>query len=154
MAMNEDKRKYEGTNDEELVELFFKDAAQQQIEDDGFSERVMSAIDAQYALQDEAAPSSRMVGIQRLWTVFCVLTAILVFVFTQGWTALMSYFAVGFTYVEVFFRTLPTAFDLSNIGSMTANSQFVTMSEIMVALVVLMVLSIIFLTRWVTHRVW
>jgi len=140
-------------NDNILIEQFFREAAQQQIEDNGFSERVMAAIDADYSLQGEKAKSGMTLIFQRLWTLFCLVVAVMVFVAMQGWTMLLSYAAVFVTNIEVFFRTLPTMFDLSLLGDMTASTPMVTLLEVVLALVILMALSIAGLTRWVIRQV-
>lgn len=140
-------------NDNILIEQFFREAAQQQIEDNGFSERVMAAIDADYSLQSEKAKSRMTLIVQRLWTLFCLVVAVVAFVAMQGWTMLLSYAAVFVTNIEVFFRTLPTVFDLSILGDMMASAPMVTLIEVVLALVILMALSIASLTRWVIRQV-
>lgn len=129
-------------NDNILIEQFFQEAAQQQIEDNGFSERVMAAL-----------PVRRINWLSHLWTVFCMTVAAIVFVLTQGWTVVLSHLAVFLTNVEVFFRTLPTMFDLSALGEMSAGTMPSLFLQILVALVVLVVLWIIGLTRWVSRWV-
>ena len=62
--------------DDMRIEEFFKQAARQQIDDDGFTERVMSSL-----------PRSRSVQarrLSRLWTLFCILLAAVIFYFAGG----------------------------------------------------------------------
>lgn len=128
-------------NDNILLEQFFKEAAAQQLEDDGFTQRVMQQL------------PGHTNWLSHLWTLFCVIVALGIFVLSQGWTTLASYAALFLTHVEVFVRTLPTLFDLSAIdlsGLMTQTSVW----EILLSLAVLMVLSIIALTRWAIRWEW
>lgn len=130
-------------NDNILIEQFFQEAAQQQIEDNGFSERVMAAL-----------PVRRINWLSHLWTVFCMMVAAIVFFLTQGWTVVLSHLAVFLTNVEVFFRTLPTMFDLSALSEMSAGTMPSLLLQVLVALIVLVVLWIIGLTRWVSRWAW
>ena len=116
-------------NDNILLEQFFKEAAAQQLEDDGFTQRVMQQL------------PGRTNWLSHLWTLFCVIVALGIFVLSQGWTTLASYAALFLTHVEVFVRTLPTLFDLTAI-------------DLLLSLAVLMVLSIIALTRWAIRWEW
>ncbi len=88
-----------------LIEDFFKQAAQQQIEDNGFTERVMQSL-----------PDTQMETVRRLsrlWTVFCVLSGVLLFFLFGGWQLLQSLFFGGLRmllgWLEVLVVTAPTA---------------------------------------------
>ncbi len=97
-----------------LVENFFRQAAQQQIEDNGFTERVMQSIDAR-ALSDDgrlqATTHSKLLC--RLWTLFCVVMGVVLFFVFGGWqfiqASLVSALHVILTTLEVFVVTAPTA---------------------------------------------
>ena len=73
-----------------LLQQFFRDAAQQQIADDGFTERVMQQL-----------PQTRcnLQRFNRLWTLFCVGVFLVLFVWFRGWELLAIHF-------EVLLRTL------------------------------------------------
>ena len=92
-------------NDDIMLEGFFKQAAQQQIEDDGFTERVM------YSLPDHQSDIVRKMS--RLWTWFCVILSVALFfvfgglqVFKAAAASLLQMLA---TTLEVFVATAPTA---------------------------------------------
>ncbi|MBR4899049.1 MAG: DUF5056 domain-containing protein [Prevotella sp.] len=81
-------------NDNELLESFFQNAREQQIDDDGFTERVMQC------LPDSTVQHSKLQKLSWLWTAFCILLAVLLFLKFIGWqTALAD--------LVVFIRTLP-----------------------------------------------
>ena len=83
-------------NDERLLQQFFGEAANQKIEDNGFTERVMQRVEA------EQQPSAiRLHTFSRLWTIFCVSVFAILFVVFHGWELL----AVQF---EVMLRTMAT----------------------------------------------
>jgi len=86
-----------------LVEDFFKQAARQQIEDDGFTERVMAQI-------GQTKSSSRRWSL--MWTWFCVAMALVLFFLFGGWESLkgtmMVWMTTALTSLEVFFTTAPT----------------------------------------------
>ena len=90
-----------------LLENFFKEAAQQQIEDNGFTERVMNNL-----------PSSESIArrLSRLWTWFCIAVSLVLFFPLDGWDAMKSGMvmlcASGLTQLEVYLTTIPTV-DLS-----------------------------------------
>ena len=92
-------------NDQILLESFFKQAAQQQIEDNGFTERVMAAVDR--------SPKSNTLWWSKLWTIFCVAVGVALFFLLGGWESLkMSLGVLSSTIVtslEVFVTTAPTA---------------------------------------------
>lgn len=60
--------------DNQLLENFFQEARQTAIPDNGFTERVMQHV-----------PDRRMRRLSRLWTVFCVMAAVLLFILLRGW---------------------------------------------------------------------
>lgn len=90
-------------NDNLLIENFFKEAAQQQIEDNGFTERVMERV-------VQTKPSIRRMSI--LWTWSCVAIALVLFVFLGGWESLkatmMVWMTTALTSLEVLITTAPT----------------------------------------------
>ena len=90
-------------NNDLLIEKFFKQAAQQQIEDNGFTERVMAQI-------AQTKPSTRRQSI--LWTWFCVLIALALFILLGGWESLkatmMVWMTTALTSLEVLITTAPT----------------------------------------------
>ena len=91
-------------NNDLLIEKFFKQAAQQQIEDNGFTERVMERV-------VQTKPSTRRMSI--LWTWSCVAIALVLFVFLGGWESLkatmMVWMTTALTSLEVLITTAPTA---------------------------------------------
>lgn len=91
---------FEGRND--LADLF-KQAAQQQIEDNGFTERVMQD------LPDARTDNVRRLS--RLWSLFCILVALGLFFAFGGWQVLQSLFFGGLHmllgWLEVFAVTAP-----------------------------------------------
>lgn len=92
-------------NENILIEDFFKQAAQQQIEDNGFTERVMQG------LPDRKV--NLVHRLSRLWTWFCLMVSIVLFFVLNGWDSLKSavqmLLTTGLTAVEVFITTAPTA---------------------------------------------
>ena len=90
-------------NDNLLIENFFKEAAQQQIEDNGFTERVMERV-------VQTKPSTRRMSI--LWTWSCVAIALVLFIFLGGWESLkatmMVWMTTALTSLEVLITTAPT----------------------------------------------
>ena len=92
---------FEGRND--LAEIF-KQAAQQQIEDNGFTERVMQNLpDTQ---------TSMVRRLSRLWSLFCILVAVGLFFAFGGLQVLEGLFFGGLRmllgWLEVFAITAPT----------------------------------------------
>ena len=90
-------------NDKFLADLF-KQAAQQQIEDNGFTERVMQNL-----------PDTNTVNIRRLsrlWSLFCILVGLGLFFAFGGWQVLQGLFFGGLRmllgWLEVFAMTAPT----------------------------------------------
>ena len=95
-----------------LIEDLFKQAAQQQIEDNGFTEKVMASIEKGQLKMD----NGKLLSI--LWTWFCIVVSVVLFFVFNGWemlkASLMVLFAAFRTSLEVFFTTAPTAeFDLT-----------------------------------------
>ena len=87
-----------------LLEDFFKQAAQQQIEDNGFTERVMQNL-----------PETKTVTVRRLsrlWSLFCILVAAVLFFANGGWQVLQGLFFGGLRmllgWLEVLAVTVPT----------------------------------------------
>ena len=89
-------------NDQFLADLF-KQAAQQQIEDNGFTERVMQNL-----------PTSTVTvrRLSRLWSLFCILVGVGLFFAFGGWQVLQGLFIGGLRmllgWLEVFAMTAPT----------------------------------------------
>ena len=109
-----------------LIEDLFKQAAQQQIEDNGFTERVMEAIgNGQWAigngqLKMDNGQLNRGNGklLSMLWTWFCIAVSLVLFFVFNGWEMLKAslhvLYASILTSFEVFLTTAPTAeFDLN-----------------------------------------
>lgn len=71
---------------EKLLRQFFSEAAEQKIEDNGFTEKVMDRLPV------------RVKRYTRIWTIFCVLFAAVLFTVFHGWELLLVQF-------EVFIRT-------------------------------------------------
>ena len=95
-----------------LIEDLFKQAAQQQIEDNGFTEKVMASIENGQLKMD----NGKLLSI--LWTWFCIAVSVVLFFVFNGWemlkASLMVLYAAFRTSLEVFFTTAPTAeFDLT-----------------------------------------
>ena len=95
-----------------LIEDLFKQAAQQQIEDNGFTEKVMASIEKGQWKMD----NGKLLSI--LWTWFCIAVSVALFFVFNGWemlkASLMVLYAAFRTSLEVFFTTAPTAeFDLT-----------------------------------------
>ena len=89
--------------EDKLIADLFKQAARQQIEDNGFTERVMAQI-------ERTAPSTHRWTL--LWTWFCVAMALVLFFLLGGWESLkatiMVWVSTDLTSLEVFFTTAPT----------------------------------------------
>ncbi|MBR2097171.1 MAG: DUF5056 domain-containing protein [Prevotella sp.] len=89
-----------------LIEDLFKQAAQQQIEDNGFTERVMEAIGNGQLKMD----NGQLLSV--LWTWFCIAVSLVLFFVFNGWemlkASLMVLYAAVRTSLEVFVTTAPT----------------------------------------------
>ena len=94
-------------NDNLLIEKFFNQAARQQIEDNGFTERVMEQI-----VRQEQQSSVKTHHLSLLWTWFCVVVGLALFVVLGGWGSLKASIMVlastVLTSLEVFVTTAPT----------------------------------------------
>ena len=90
-----------------LIEDLVKQAAQQQIEDNGFTERVMERVER--VDQTSLVPHR----LSQLWTWFCIVVSVVLFFVFNGWemlkASLMVLWAAFRTSLEVFFTTAPTA---------------------------------------------
>ena len=88
-----------------MIEKFFNQAAQQQIEDHGFTERVMQSLPERKLLT-----AHRM---SQLWTLFCIVVALTLFYMFGGWQTLQGLFVGGLRmmlgWLEVLMVTAPTA---------------------------------------------
>jgi hypothetical protein len=93
----------EDKNDIMLKQLF-SEAAQQQIEDNGFTDRVMAN------LPERSGYSVRTLS--RLWTMFCLIIGMLAFWLASGYSALEGFLSGAkqmlITTIEVFLATAPT----------------------------------------------
>ncbi|MBR0180885.1 MAG: DUF5056 domain-containing protein [Prevotella sp.] len=89
-----------------LLEGFFKQAARQQIEDNGFTERVMTALDEPMKVNRKYAMYIHM------WTLFCIAVAALLFFLFSGMdmikASLHSLLHTAVTWLSVFVRVAPT----------------------------------------------
>ena len=87
-----------------LLKQLFEQAAKQEIADNAFTERVMMNLPKRSV--------SRVRCLSRLWTVFCVLTAGLIFWMASGWSIVEGFLAGGkqmlVNTIEVFLITAPT----------------------------------------------
>jgi hypothetical protein len=70
-----------------MIEALFKQAAQQQIEDNGFTERVMRN------LPDRKLDVARRLS--QLWTLFCIVVAGVLFFMFGGWQVVTGLFYAG-----------------------------------------------------------
>ena len=88
-----------------MIEEFFKQAAQQQIEDNGFTERVMMNL--------PETSQERVRRLSRLWTIFCGIVGVVLFFVLGGWQIVQGLFYGGlrmlFEWLEVMMVTAPTA---------------------------------------------
>ena len=84
-------------DNERLLQQFFSEAANQKIEDNGFTERVMQRL-ASANVQRSAFNVQR---ISRLWTWFCITVFAVLFVVFHGWELLA-------VQLEVMLRTMAT----------------------------------------------
>ena len=90
--------------DQIMLESFFKQAAQQQIEDNGFTERVMQNL--------PETNTNTVRRLSRLWSLFCILIGVGLFFAFGGWQVLQGLFFGGLRmllgWLEVFALTAPT----------------------------------------------
>ncbi len=79
-----------------LLQQFFSEAAQQQIEDNGFTERVMQQLPlaeeqvmlTQLAYENQQASLTKIRRFNRLWTVACIAVFGALFIVFRGWELL------------------------------------------------------------------
>lgn len=71
-----------------LIKQFFQQAAQQQIADNGFTERVMQRLPQHTSL------AARRTLLTRLWTASCIVVFAVLFVVFHGWELLTIQFEV------------------------------------------------------------
>ena len=92
------------TDNNQFLEDLFKQAAQQQIEDNGFTERVMQNL--------PEAKTDVVRKLSRLWSLFCILVGVGLFFAFGGWQLLQNLFFGGLRmllgWIEVFAITAPT----------------------------------------------
>ena len=67
-------------DNEHMLQQFFSEAAQEQIADNGFTERVMQQLPARTGL------------FTRLWTPFCITVFVVLFIVFRGWELLFVHF--------------------------------------------------------------
>lgn len=81
-----------------LLQQFFSEAAQQQIDDDGFTERVMQQLPAApsmvYSQATQQATQASLKRFNRLWTTACVAVFAALFIVFRGWELLAINFDV------------------------------------------------------------
>ena len=87
-----------------MIEEFFKQAAQQQIEDNGFTERVMQSL--------PDGKSNVVRKLSQLWTLFCIAVAGVLFFVFGGWQVITGLFLASlrviFGWLEVQMVTATT----------------------------------------------
>lgn len=92
------------TDNNQFLDDLFKQAAQQQIEDNGFTERVMQNL--------PEAKTDVVRRLSRLWSLFCILIGVGLFFAFGGWQVLQGLFFGGLRmllgWLEVFALTAPT----------------------------------------------
>ena len=92
------------TDNNQFLEDLFKQAAQQQIEDNGFTERVMQNL--------PETKTNTVRRLSRLWSLFCILVGAGLFFAFGGWQVLQGLFFGGLRmllgWLEVFALTAPT----------------------------------------------
>ena len=90
------------TDNNQFLDDLFKQAAQQQIEDNGFTERVMQNLPKTDTIR----------RLSRLWSLFCILVGVGLFFAFGGWQVLQNLFFGGLRmllgWIEVFAITAPT----------------------------------------------
>ncbi|MBR1505281.1 MAG: DUF5056 domain-containing protein [Prevotella sp.] len=118
-------------DNERLLQQFFSEAAQDQIADNGFTERVMQQLAQQQQLAHQSshstAPSRLTVWFTRLWTPFCIAVFVVLFVVFRGWETLA-------VQLEVMLRTIavqPFSINLTMLFSVVFGLLFVGVGEIL-----------------------
>jgi uncharacterized membrane protein len=89
------------TYDDALLQDFFAPAREQQLSDDGFTERVMQRLEAAERQKAAAATASRM---SRAWTWFCIVVGVVAFIAFRGWETIL----IG---LKVFVQTAPLEYN-------------------------------------------
>ena len=105
-----------------MIEEFFKQAAQQQIEDNGFTERVMQS------LPDRKDHVVRRLS--QLWTLFCIAVAGVLFFLFGGWQVVTG----------LFFASLRVIFGWLEVQMVTATTTEIPINLWGILLLVVMVL--------------
>ena len=101
-------------NTERMLYDFFAEARQQQIDDNGFTERVMQRLEAEVSpsisIQRRSTTSAACspARLSRLWTWLCIAAGVVLFFTFHGWEAI----CVG---LEVFVQTAPAEYNLMAI---------------------------------------
>ena len=101
-------------DNERLLQEFFREAADRQIADDGFTERVMQRLPL------------RINWFTRLWNIFCITVFAVLFVVFRGWDMLAVHF-------EVMLRTLAAqsfSINLSMLFTVVFGLLFVGVGEL------------------------
>lgn len=80
---NEDMKNKTDDKDMTLLDDFFKEAAEMQIDDDGFTERVTAALPERKAVENKAM--ERLKRKSRIWNVVCLAAGVALFVGLRGW---------------------------------------------------------------------
>ena len=92
-----------------MLKQFFEQAAKQQIEDNGFTERVMINLPE---VNSPVMVDSKVRRLSQLWTLFCVVVALIAFWVFSGWDIIEGLFTGGkhmlINALEVFLITAPT----------------------------------------------
>ena len=92
------------TDNNQFLDDLFKQAAQQQIEDNGFTERVMQNL--------PETNTNTVRRLSRLWSLFCIVIGVGLFFAFGGWQVLQGLFFGGLRmllgWLEVFALTAPT----------------------------------------------
>ena len=92
------------TDNNQFLDDLFKQAAQQQIEDNGSTERVMQNL--------PETNTNTVRRLSRLWSLFCILIGVGLFFAFGGWQVLQGLFFGGLRmllgWLEVFALTAPT----------------------------------------------
>ena len=77
--------------DEQLLQDFFLAAREMQIEDRGFTERVMQSLPTMQ-VKTVRSDANKYVRLSHLWTAVCLLLATLLFFVFDGWASLLAAF--------------------------------------------------------------
>lgn len=102
----------ENNHDERLLEQFFQTARQVELDDDGFTERVMRRL------------PDRSLRLSRLWTAACIVAGLVAFTLFGGWQSLMAW---GLTVMT----TLPTTGHVAQLWICFALATILTIGEIL-----------------------